>query len=447
MANLSNIDHDTGQPERVPFDLGSAIYDVVEALATTAAAEDTDLLVRYPSWVPSHPTGDVAVIRQVLLDLTRNAIKFTSGGHVLLEVAPDSREGLDSAIRIFVQDTGRGIEAERLDTVFDPSDDRPRGLENSRRVVESMGGAIGVSSELGAGSTFWFTLPVAQGSAATIDLPTQPASTDLAGTRVLVVDRHVLRRRVLEETLGDLQLRAEGVATVDDAVTATGRAEEADRPFRVTIFDDRVDAAAVSRLAAVSETLVAISARRPGDELNRPTEIDPLPRIGTPVRPSRLIATLRSALGHDEETLIATPDWSVVRGGRQVVPVRVLVVGGPPADRAVLQRMIEREGYAASSVADLNSGMAALELEPIELMLIDCAPPVDGVAATGEVRRLFPDHPDLAIVGIADDITAATRVRFEAAGISELIGKPVRREELRLVVARQLSDEALGRAA
>ncbi|MBI4605697.1 MAG: PAS domain S-box protein, partial [Planctomycetes bacterium] len=220
--------------ESIPFDLRGTIEEVTDLLGASARGKGLDLLVRYPDATPSRVVGDPCRVRQLLLNLAGNAIKFTERGHVLIEVRCDPEAAGSSRFTVSVEDTGIGIPPERLSGLFevfsqmDVSTTRKYGgtglgLAISKRLVQLMGGRIWVKSAPGEGSTFSFalTLPVEAGTAE------EPGSLlDLAGIRVLVVDDNEVNRRLLEEQLGMWGLR---VSSATSGAEALGLLREAYR--------------------------------------------------------------------------------------------------------------------------------------------------------------------------------------------------------------------------
>jgi len=228
-------------------------------LATKAEEKKLDLVLDYAPGVPRQFVGDGGRIRQVVTNLVGNAIKFTPRGHVVVTVACDPQEGLESQMRVSVTDTGIGIPADKIAVLFeqfsqvDASTTRNYGgtglgLAISKRLVNLMGGAIGVTSRPGAGSTFWFTLPLpldSQPNAA-------PVSVDeLRGTRVLIVDDDEVNRRVLHEQVMGWGMRCGSCASGEEALDALRAAQLEGDPYSIAIIDHQMPGMDGAALAAI----------------------------------------------------------------------------------------------------------------------------------------------------------------------------------------------------
>jgi signal transduction histidine kinase/DNA-binding NarL/FixJ family response regulator len=249
ILDLSKVEAGELALETLPFDLRSMVDDVVDQAAIMAASKDLELLVRYRADAPVRVLGDAGRIRQVLVNLVGNAIKFTERGHVLVSVSCTARApapGSDRAtLRIAVEDTGPGIAPAARAQVFDKfrqldaSSTRTHGgtglgLAISRAQVERMGGEIGLDSDIGRGATFWFTLPLA------LDQAPAPAehTTELADARVLIVDDHPVQRLILQELLERWGIRAHAVGSAGGAVAALRQAAARAERFDIALIDD-----------------------------------------------------------------------------------------------------------------------------------------------------------------------------------------------------------------
>jgi len=230
--------------EPILFDLHSAAEEIVDLLVPKASEKGLDLLLRYAPGTPKLITGDPGRIRQILINLVGNAIKFTQQGHVLIDIAGECSSERDAVLKISVEDTGIGIPEDKQAFLFeefsqaDVSTTRKfggtgLGLAICRKLVEIMGGAIGLTSTPEEGSTFWFTLRVPIGPSAGTELP----STELRGLRALVVDDSAIHRRILSEQLSSWGVDCETASSAPEALDRLYQSQTDGKPFRVVLVD------------------------------------------------------------------------------------------------------------------------------------------------------------------------------------------------------------------
>ncbi len=233
-----------------PFDLNTLFDDVVEMIAPRAEHQGLDVMVSYPADMPSRFIGDADRIRQVLANLLSNAVKFTHAGHVLLAVECVNRESASALIRVGITDTGIGIPADKVALLFqkfsqaDTSTTRRYGgtglgLAISKSLIELMGGAIGVESREGLGSTFWFTLglPVEEQGPSAKQGVEDLARNTLRGLRVLIVDDNQVNRKIIHEQISSWGMRDVSHASGEDALEAVRLAQAQSDPFDIVIAD------------------------------------------------------------------------------------------------------------------------------------------------------------------------------------------------------------------
>ncbi|HYM00151.1 MAG TPA: ATP-binding protein, partial [Blastocatellia bacterium] len=243
--------------ESSTFDLRQVLEEVAEMLASKAASNGIDLIVRYPPGAPRYLIGDAGRIRQVVTNLAGNAVKFTASGHVLIAVECEGADGLSAQMRVSVHDTGIGIPPDRITSLFekftqvDSSTTRRYGgtglgLAISKQLVEIMGGSIHVDSRLGEGSTFWFILSLPTDTQS----PPDPFPTiDLAGLRVLIVDDNEVNRRVVHEQISSWGMRNGRFASGTEALEAIRAARASGDPYQIVITDyqmPEIDGAALA---------------------------------------------------------------------------------------------------------------------------------------------------------------------------------------------------------
>ena len=449
--------------ETVPFNLRALVEDVLDQLAVQADAKDVALVSRYLPDTPASVVGDHGRVRQVLLNLVSNAVKFTSQGHVLVVVEHTPKGEGRASFRIEVQDTGIGIPSDRQAAIFehfqqvDSSTTRTHGgtglgLAIVKELVQLMGGEVGVESRPGEGSTFWLRidLPVVEGVPARLHAP-----ADLTDVRVLVVDDHLVNRRILAEQLSRWGLVAEPASSGRHALELMRAAQAEGRPFQLAILDYHMPEMDGFELARVVK----------GDPLLRDVVLVMLSsvthRAGTgelaaagfaaylvkPVHQSDLMDTLANAWAGRNAAPEAVPvlvSSSYSRFHAQAPPpglahTRVLVVEDNAVNQKVAQRMLERLGCRVDVAGDGRAALDLLATIPYDLVLMDVQMPVmDGLEATRELRRRERGSGHhRPVVAMTAHAMESDRERCLEAGMDDYISKPVRRRDL-LRVLREL---------
>ncbi|MGH7899349.1 MAG: ATP-binding protein, partial [Candidatus Binatia bacterium] len=311
ILDFSKIEAGKLTVEPIPFDLEVAVGDVLELLGAKARNKGIDFVIRYAPDTPRHVIGDPGRIRQVLTNLVGNALKFTDAGHILVDIQSERPGEGEVRFRFEVTDTGIGVSVEQHTQLFekftqaDLSTTRKYGgtglgLAISKQLVELMGGEIGVRSELGRGSTFWFTLPLPLDPS---PKPLPDAATDLRNLRVLIVDDNEINRRVLEEQVVRWNMRSASVASGGQALRALRDAYVAGDPFQIALLDftmPEMDGESLARLIktdrALRDTVLMLmtSSGQRGDA-KRMAEAGFAAYLTKPVRPSLLIDALATA--------------------------------------------------------------------------------------------------------------------------------------------------------
>jgi PAS domain S-box-containing protein len=442
--------------ESFAFDLRLVIEEVDEMLAPRIEDRNLDVVLEYPPDVPRHFIGDAGRIRQVVTNLVGNAVKFTPEGHVLITVNCESHDGEKAQIRVAVEDTGPGIPAEKMGALFekfsqvDASTTRKvggtgLGLAISKQLVNLMGGEVGVTSRLGKGSVFWFSLPLQLDA----HPHAEPASAaDLRGLRVLIVDDNDVNRRMLHEHVKSWNMRNGSFARARQALQALREARAAGDPYQVVLLDYQMPEMDGATLAAeikadpqLSDTLlIMLTSVGRWSEVRHMQGANIDACLVKPVRQSQLQSTLATAWSKKLQSGFATQTKALqeiatlksqLAGIFAGMPVRVLVAEDNAVNQKVAVRMLERLGLRPDVAGNGREAVEMCSLLPYALIFMDCEmPEMDGYAATAEIRNQQGSDGRVAIVAMTADAMEGCRERCLAAGMDDYIAKPVRLGEM-----------------
>ena len=440
--------------EPVAFDLRELVEEVGAVLAPKAGAKALELVVRLKPAVPRYVVGDPGRIRQVLLNLAGNAIKFTPSGYVLLEVQCPAHNEAECCLRFAVQDTGVGIASDKLQLIFqefaqaDASTSRKfggtgLGLTISKHLVELMDSTLEVSSEVEIGSRFAFTLRLP-----TATVERRGDAGRLAGCCVLLVHPEGLARQALGERIESWQARCTYAATGAEGLHAL----ETNRRFHVILVATRLDdmegldfGPAAKKMAGGALRVLLTSTADFGPA--PPSESGFTRTLLTPVRSSLLKGVLEEGLkrGVQEEGEASSLEKEASAGG-EPHPLRILVAEDNTINRRVAVLQLQRLGYHADGVANGREAVQMWERFPYDAILMDCQmPEMDGYAATAVIRERERNGSHIPIIALTANAMKGAAEGCLRAGMDGYISKPVNSNELRetlyqhLTVARQVN--------
>jgi signal transduction histidine kinase/CheY-like chemotaxis protein len=460
ILDLSRLEAQKLELDPVGFNLRSAIEDVAILMAPRVKEKGLELMVRFRPGVPEELIGDPGRIRQVITNLVGNAIKFTEQGYVLIDVDSSLVEG-SACLRVSVTDTGIGVESDKLERIFgkfeqvDSSSSRRYsgtglGLAITRRLVEAMGGTVGVDSSHGHGSTFWFELCLPVASRRSPLLP--PAG--LSGMRALVVDDLEVNRLVLREQIESWGMVAAAAGTGADALRLMREAAAAGTPFEVAILDGLMPGMGGEELAghikadpAISDTplILLTSVGTPGDAA-RLRGLGIAGYLTKPARSGLVLDTVTAVCGRDRPgtesvdgrpTVVSAP----VPGLSDGVEFRVLLAEDSRINAVAVAQMLE---HFPCELVHAEDGLVAIERfarERFDLVLMDVSmPTMDGYEATQAVRSAERrmGGPRVPIIGLTSREAAGDRERCLAAGMDDVLTKPLHRELLVTTLSRWL---------
>ncbi len=442
VLDLSKIEAGKVTLERARFSLRDVVHGVLRTVAVQAHANGVELIADVAADVPDEHIGDAARLRQVLLNLVGNAVKFTAGGEVVVEARIAAGEAGGPALALAVRDTGIGIPTEKQASVFEAfvqADDSVTreyggtglGLPIAKRLVELMEGTIGVESFAGVGTTFFVTLPLAVAPAGG-----ERSASQLGGVRVLVADSSARQRAALAVMLEHAGARVIAVGDAVGVAAALRDGEAAGDPVRVAVAAAELSSAAVTtprRDGGPAAGLVVLvePGRRAADEIRA---AKPAALLVKPAGERELVAAVAEALGRQptaSDQRPAAPNGAQSR-------MRILVAEDNRVNAAVATKLLERRGHQVTVVGDGAAAVAALDEATFDLVLMDVQMPVlDGIQATARIRARERDRGGhIWIVAVTANAMRGDAEACLAAGMDHYVSKPIRREALDDAIAR-----------
>ena len=445
--------------DQAPFDLREVLGDTMKSLALRAHKQGLELACHIAPDVPGFVVGDPGRVRQIVINLVGNAIKFTEQGEVVLDASVDSRGEQQAMLHFSVRDTGIGIPEEKQEAIFHPFEQvdgtltrrhagSGLGLAICSRLVEQMGGRMWLSSRLGHGSTFHFSAPFGLAPGAPDRGPrADPGS--IQGTRVLAVDDNATNRRILEEMLASWGMRPAMASGAREALQRMREAQRAGTPFRLVVSDTHMPemdgftlAEEIARDPEISGTVVIMltSGERP-ENVARCDQRGIAAYLLKPVKQSELFDAIVLALG--VTTLEAEPTAaSTDLGLRPVGPLQILLAEDSLVNQKLAVALLERHGHTVTVVNNGQAAVAALESRPFDLVLMDVQmPEMDGLEATAKIRaREKQTGAHVPIVAMTAHALKGDRERCLAAGMDDYVSKPIRTKELLKTLVRLLPE-------
>ena len=461
ILDFSKIEGGKLDLEVIDFDLHPTIEEVVEMFAKQADDKKLELASLIYHDVPSALRGDPGRVRQVLNNIVGNAIKFTEHGEVVLRVMLINQTATHAMVKFAISDTGIGIPPARMDRLFqtfsqvDASSTRKYGgtgigLAISKKLTELMGGEIGVESELGKGSTFWFTVPFEKQAYDTV--PVSPIRANLNGLRTLIVDDNQTNRTILRHQLTSWGMKPHTAKDGHQALEMLATAAEEDRAYDIAILDFQMPemdgltlAKEISNNPALTTTRLVLltSVGRRGDgERARDVGVDAY--LTKPVRQSQLYECLRTVLGQpakpQESTRPALVTRHTIAEAQHQIRPRILVAEDNPVNQKLIARLLEKMDYRADVAANGLEAIEALARIPYAAVLMDCQmPEMDGFEATAEIRKRDREKGiHTPVIAVTAHAMKGDRERCLAAGMDDYISKPVKSDDLKTSLNRFL---------
>ncbi|HVW64287.1 MAG TPA: response regulator [Nitrosospira sp.] len=449
----------------IPLDLLQVVEEVAGMIAMQPQRKkDVNMIVRYPANVPRYVIGDAGRIRQVLTNLTNNAVKFTDKGHVLIDVEADAQTDEDVSLRISVEDSGLGIAPDKLESLFDKftqadSSTTRRyggtglGLAISKQLVKLMGGTIAAKSRVGIGSTFWITLRLPL--QATQPTEAKPAAA-LSRIRVLIVDDNSANRLVLQEQLRVWKMRIGSCASAIEALRMLREAHAAGDPYQMAILDYQMPEMDGEMLGQAIKTdpllhdipLVMLSSLgHESDIRERLKKIGFSAYILKPARQSELLSTLTSVWeAHCNRRSADLIKLDPVKPPQPVpeapapektgetsfrfAGTRILLTEDNITNQIVGTMMLKNLGCKVDVAGNGRQALQKIDRFSYDLVFMDCEmPELDGFEATAMIRQRKDEKSLIPIIAVTAQAMQGDRERCLLAGMSDYLSKPLKQED------------------
>jgi PAS domain S-box-containing protein len=460
ILDFSKVEAGKLELELLDIDLRDTVEDVARLLAIQAHAKGLEVIALIDPSLPDMVRGDAGRLRQILLNLGGNAVKFTQKGEVAIECRVVQKDAQGVMVRCEVRDTGMGIPASRINALFkaftqvDPSTTRRfggtgLGLSIVKRLAELMGGEVGVTSQEGAGSTFWFTARLATAQ----DAPKAPSAPPAAlrGQRIIIVDDNMTNRKVMMGQLSLCGMDAMCASSADEALSMMRHAAAAGRAFEVALLDHQMpgcDGATLGKNVLADKELLKTrlilltSSGQRGDG-RKFSELGFAGYLLKPVTQRDLTDCLAMVLGTQAE------DWRMatqpivtrhaLRSQRMRESHHILLAEDNAVNQKVACRILEKLGLRVDVAADGQAAYEAWQTGRYHLILMDCQMPVmDGYETTRKIRQHEAAGKRIPIIALTAHAMKGADNECRAAGMDDYLSKPIDREQLQKTLARWL---------
>ncbi|MES2355272.1 MAG: response regulator [Pseudomonadota bacterium] len=479
ILDFSKIEAGKLELEKISFDFHRVVEDVAELVAERAHKKDIELICRIDEVIPNNLCGDPGRLRQILTNLVGNAIKFTERGEVIIDVRMQEMSSSDKSgislqtctVRFGVTDSGIGMtheQQQRLFQAFSQADSSTTrrfggtglGLAISKQLAEMMGGEIGVTSESGKGSTFWFTAKLTR--MANVADESNVPRTDLQGLHILIVEDNTTNRTILHEQVGNWGIRYESAKDGREALTILQDTAKRGASFDAALVDMKMPhmngielAHAIKNDPAISNTkIVMLTSIISSAEVTTAREAGISAQLSKPIRRADLYQCLAKVMGTPAAESIKSTGRlaSKPATANKRLTGRILLAEDNAVNQAVARGIL---GGIGCNVDVANNGQLAVDAwqrGTYDLILMDCQmPEMDGFTATSTIRQLEQLKRDdatgehrsehIPVIALTANAMEGDRGRCLAAGMDDYLSKPFTREQLHSVLARWLPEE------
>jgi two-component system, sensor histidine kinase and response regulator len=460
ILDFSKIEAGKIELEEVNFNLRDCIEGALKTMALRADEKGIELLCEIATGVPGIVTGDSGRLRQVLLNLVGNALKFTVEGEVGLSVTPDLIEEKDSILHFVVFDSGIGIAAEKLDMIFDSFNQADAsttrqfggtglGLTISRRLTEAMGGRIWVESEPGVGSRFHFTVRFGIGTSDAAAIETPDPSAILHGLKVLIVDDNNTNRRILHNIVERWGMHPTAVSNGAQALDELSAAEQVNDSYRLVLTDMHMpgmDGFGLighirerERTKPSSATIIMLTSGGQRGDAARCRELGVAAYLPKPVRTAELHAAILRVLRAIQEPppIPLITRYSLRHKGGFLKSLHILLAEDNRVNQKLATRLLEKRGHQVVLVTNGQEALEALAQRSFDLVLMDVhMPGMDGIEATMAIRekeRSTGFHQP--VIALTAMVMKGDHERCTAAGMDGYLSKPIDIQKLDDVLA------------
>ena len=431
--------------ENLNFDLRHALDEIAELASIKADEKKIEFTNYVHPDVPSLLVGDPGRLRQVLLNLATNAIKFTHQGEVVTEVSLISEDADRAVIRFSVTDTGIGIPEDRLGHLFksfsqvDSSTTRKYGgtglgLAISKRLVEMMGGQIGVESQMGKGSTFWFTADLEKQDIDGMDQKACPVPEDVRGKRILAVDDNAVNRRIMQAYLESWHCRATVVGSAQEALEKMTAAAKQNKPFDMVILnfmmpgmDGQTLGKTIKAHPDLKQTqMILLTSRGMRGDAAQASSVGFDAYLTKPIKQSQLFDAVLTVFGtpvnvEGKERHPIVTRHSIAETGKK--KLKILLSEDNPVNQKVALMHLKKFGYTADVANNGHEAVEAVQARHYDLVLMDVQmPEMDGYKATRAIRGAGYRMP---IIAMTANAMKGDREKCLASGMDDYISKPV----------------------
>ena len=454
ILDLSKLEAGKMMLETLDFNLSTCIQEVIELLAPQAHDKGLEIAALIPANVPIYIQGDASRLRQVIMNLMGNAIKFTSQGEVIIQLELISETDDTATIQFAIIDTGIGITTEDKNNLFQPFTQVDAsitreyggtglGLAICQQLVTLMGGKIGIKSEIGKGSKFWFNLSFTK----------QPESVSqnqdyqiLSQRRLLVVDDNTINREILHHQAISWGMHIDEVDSAIAGLAALETAATQQMPYDIAIIDmqmPEIDGLTLGiqirkNPAIANVPLIMLTCTNQRDEVKKALDIGFISYLVKPVKPTRLLDTIMNIVGSQSKinnSQIAINEELPAITNKNTSKLKLLLAEDNLVNQKVFLKQLQNLGYQADAVANGQEVLELLDKIPYDLIFMDCQMPIlDGLEATKEIRRRpvssFAKHQQPVVIAITANAMKEDQQICLDAGMDDYLSKPVAKDKL-----------------
>ena len=450
ILDFSKIEAGKFELDPISFHLRDSLDDTMKTLALRAHQKGLELACQVAADVPDALIGDPSRLRQIVINLVGNAIKFTEQGEVVLQVSVEEQTNDDLILHFAISDTGIGIPAEKQAVIFEAFSQADNsttrryggtglGLTISARLVALMKGQVWVKSAPGLGSTFHFTTRLAKQTDAPI-VSTAPLAVNWHHLPVLIVDDNATNRRILEEVLSNWQMKPVAVAGGPEALHVLQEAKAAGRPFALVLLDAHMPemdgftlAEAIKQQAGMTgETIMMLSSGGQHGDAARCRELGLSAYLTKPVKQSELLNAILTVLDATQNNQPHSQFVTRHSLRENRAHYRILLAEDNPVNQRLAIRLLEKEGHIIVVASDGNAALAAYTREPFDVILMDVQmPELNGYEVTAAIRaREQETGAHIPIIAMTAHAMKGDRERCLAAGMDGYLSKPIKARDL-----------------